>query len=233
MLSFFKNKSENSSNPLINRYKNLRKVGIHLHRVMMNNSKIDFEPFLLGSAHFWGMLEKINGQNALIMEDPIDMDVLNDFAFFDYFQDDKNFTELYYELNQSKLKPLEKETLDAKLNYFISLFEVIDRNKERCEITLRDILYPEEEDIVIIDLNYSQSVIVGSLMFTRIIPFEDLNMTSGMPFPFYEENKDKIIKKHNTNMKKPSGYSESARMFKSFFQLHKKYGISVNYKELE
>jgi len=229
---FFPRKNK-SSNPLIKRYLELREIGRKTHSLMAKEPQIDVSIFVKGSARILGMLKKTVGENVITLEDESDMGVLNDFVYFEYLQDNKSFTELYYELHKAKLSRLEIESFEAKLNYFVSLFEVIDKDSERCEITLRDLLNPEEEDVVIIDFNYSQSVIVGSWMFTRVIPFTDLNMSSGVSFPFYRKNRNKILREHKTNMKKPSGYSEDVRIYKSFYELHKKYGIPIMYKDPE
>ncbi len=215
---------------LLKRYLELREVGKNLHIPMMDEPKLAFDKFLKASGHFLGMIEKIKGKETFVFEEENEMDILNDFAFFEYLENGKNYIELYYELHKAKLKPLEKEVLEAMQNHFTSLFEVVEVNPADHELTLQDVLF-EEEDVVIIDRNYSKSAVLGSLIFTRIIPFEDLNMTSGFSFPFYEKSRNLILNEHKLNMKKPSGHSADERIFKSFFQLYKKYGIPVLYKD--
>ncbi len=115
---FFPRKNK-SSNPLIKRYLELREIGRKTHSLMAKEPQIDVSIFVKGSARILGMLKKTVGENVITLEDESDMDVLNDFVYFEYLQDNKSFTELYYELHKAKLSRLEIESFEAKLNYFI------------------------------------------------------------------------------------------------------------------
>jgi hypothetical protein len=95
-------------------------------------------------------------------------------------------------------------------------------------LTLEDMLN-QKDDIKIIDRSLSKSAEPGVLVFIRIVPFKDFNMSAGILFAFYGELEKDILKKYITLTKKVKSNSESVKRFVAFYKLSKTDGIGVRY----
>ncbi len=111
------------------------------------------------------------------------------------------------------------------LNY-LSLFKVIEVNPTEAKVCLSNLL-GEPQQVEIIDLGLSQTGQPGLLIFTRIIPFSDFNMTSGMFAIFPNSSEKTLLKRYKLKMKKVKSNKESVQLFVSFFHLNRTEGLEI------
>lgn len=60
-------------------------------------------------------------------------------------------------------------------------------------LVLADLLDNNRKEYLLMDIGMSKTAPVGFVMFTRLIPIRDINMTSGVSFGFENKYKDKLL----------------------------------------
>jgi hypothetical protein len=207
---------------LIKEYRKYRKIGMELNHKIMDTCLA--HDVIMGSAQLLGIL---HGE-TLIFESEDESSVLMDFALNDYPVNNQNTMKLYRDTKGWE-NEIEKEILDAHLVSYTSLFKVISISKEEYTLLLRDLLNAEDT-IQLIDINFSRSAVPGVLLFTRIIPLKDFNMTSGVSFAFPGHLEQYLLKRYRVLSKKVKSDNKAVRRFVSFYKLSKTKGIEVQYK---
>ncbi len=180
---------EDDQKELINKYKNYREVGRKLHEKIIDTS-LDRAVFIK-AAKLFGMARG----NTLILENEDELSNLMDFALHDYKVNNKNVIEIYKE-KAAPMNEIEKEVLDAFLLSYTSLFKVVSISKKENSLILKDLLN-KKDNIKLIDIAFSKHGVPGLLVFGRLVPFKDFNMTSGAVFGFHGELEDYIIKNYS------------------------------------
>jgi len=207
---------------LIKKYKEYRKIGMKLnHKIMDACLSRDV---VMASAELLGIL---HGE-TLIFESEDESSVLMDFALNDYKVDNQNTVELYKDTIGWK-NDIERELLDAHLASYTSLFKVISISKKESTLLLTDLL-TKEDDIQLVDINFSRSAVPGILLFTRLIPLKDFNMTSGVSFAFPGYVEQHLLRGYEALSKKVKSDDEAVKRFVSFYNLSKTKGIEVQYR---
>ena len=176
------------------------------------------------SLRFAGRLMGIMQQQTFMLEEEEDMDFVMDFCLFEYQVDGKTFCQRYQE-EVFILDEIEAKIIQANLLAYSSLFTILETDPENASVTLRD-LFNEGQEIKIIDINLSKTAQAGILIFTRIVPFADFNMTSGIFCVFPTNSERALLKKLKITMKKVKSEIESAQRFVAFFKLNKKQGLN-------
>lgn len=207
--------------PTIEKYKEYRKISKELNNKIMNTC-LDPDVFkksarLLGAAR----------GDTLILDSEDELNILMDFALREYKINKQTTVEIYRE-KVGWENETEKEILDAFISSYTSLFKITSISKAEKSLILEDILN-KKENIKIIDRALSKSAIPGLLVFIRIIPFKDFNMSAGILFAFYGELEKYILKKYKMLSKKVKSDSESIKRFVPFYKLSKTEGIEVRY----
>ncbi len=218
MKKFFK--EENATN-VIEKYKEYRKISKELNNKIMDTC-LDPDVFkksarLLGAAR----------GDVLILDDEDELNILMDFALREYKVNKQTTVELYRE-KVGWENEIEKEILDAFISSYTSLFKITSISKAEKSLILEDILN-KKDNIKIIDRALSKSAESGLLVFIRIVPFKDFNMSAGILFAFYGELEKDILKKYKVLSKKVRSDNESIKRFVSFYKLSKTDGIEVKY----
>lgn len=207
---------------LIKKYKEYRKSGMKLNHKIMDACLA--RDVVMASAELLGIL---HGE-TLIFESEDESSVLMDFALNDYKVDNQNTVKLYRDTIGWK-NDIEKELLDAHLASYTSLFKVTSISKKECTLLLNDLL-TKEDDIQLIDINFSRSALPGILLFTRLIPLKDFNMTSGVSFAFPGHVEQHLLRGYEALSKKVKSDDEAVKRFVSFYNLSKTKGIEVQYR---
>ncbi len=211
---------------LISKYKKYRKAGIELNSKMMDTLDASF----IEAFKILGIVEIIDGKNTVVIdegEDPL----LSDFSLFDFKYDDGKNTITRYKESIGGKNEVENEILEAMMYARSSLFEIIKTDPKNNTVVLRDVL-DEPEEITIIDVGFSQSAPVGGLLFARIIPFDEFNMTSGASFAFLGGMKSYLLRAYKRQMKKAmkKRHDEVLNRFVVFFHLNREVGAEVMYQ---
>jgi hypothetical protein len=206
---------------LIEKYKTYRKIGMELNSKIIKSCLN--RDVIMESARLLG----ITCGDILVLDDEEKIDVLMDFALNEYTVNNKNLVESY----QEKIgwqNEIEKEIMDALLSSYTSLFEVVSVSEAEKTLLLDDILN-KKSNIKLTDINFSETAISGTILFTRLISFKDFNMTSGVSFVFPGDLKAHLIREYKQLNTKIKSDSESIKRFISFFILNKIDSIEAAY----
>ncbi|RLF33140.1 MAG: hypothetical protein DRN07_03330 [Thermoplasmata archaeon] len=206
---------------IIEKYKTYRKIGMELNHKIMD-SCLDRD-VLMKSARLLGIARG----KTLIFDSEDETSVLMDFALNEYRVNNKNTIEIYRE-KIGWQNEIEKDILDALLSSYTSLFKVTSIYEAENTLLLNDILN-KKDNLKLIDIAFSKTAIPGLLLFIRLIPFKDFNMTSGISFAFPGDLEEYLLRRYKKLSKKVKTDSESIKRFISFFRLSKTDGIEVGY----
>lgn len=207
---------------LIEKYKIYRKIGMELNHKIMK-SCLDHD-VLMKSAR---LLDIVRG-DTLIFDSEDETSVLMDFALNEYRVSNKNTIEIYREkIGWQNEK--EKDILDALLSSYTSLFKVISISEAENALLLNDILN-KKDNIKLMDIGFSKTAVPGLLLFTRLVPLKDFNMTSGVSFIFRGNLEKYLLRRHKKLINTIISDSDSIKRFVSFFRLNKIDGMEVRYE---
>lgn len=204
-------------------YKKYRSTGTQLSQKILNSPC--FSKAAMESA---GRLLGVVQGKTFVFEQTEDELALTDFLFFDYRQDQKTLVERYAEAVGAQGAD-EEATLNAWKSAYSSLFKVVDVSRPQNLITLSDVLHPGDT-LQLMDLSFSQTALPGLLFFTRIVPFDAFNTTSGCTFVFPEAREKHIMTKYKSLVKKVKTTDEQIQQFVCFFKLNRTYGMEVSYR---
>jgi hypothetical protein len=177
------------------------------------------------SARLLGVLQ--GGTLAFDSED--EMSVFADFILHEYSLNGRKAVEIYREEIGGE-DEVEEEILASLSSAYTSLFKVVAIMGDTA--FLKDLLAEEEKFIELTDITFSKTATPGLLIFTRIVPFKDFNMTSGVSFLFWGHLLDLLIRKYRKMRRKIKTESTSMKRFISFFRLNRKYGEEIMYREV-
>ncbi len=206
---------------IIEKYKEYRKISKELNHKIMNTC-LEPDVFMKSA----GLLGAARG-NALILDNEDEMNILMDFALREYKVNKQNTVEIYREKIGWE-NEIEKEILDAFISSYTFLFKITSISKGEKSLILNDLLN-KKDNIKIMDLALSKTAVPGLLLFIRLVPFKDFNMSAGISFAFYGELEKYLLKKYKMLSKKVKSDSDSIKRFVSFYKLSKTDGIEVRY----
>ena len=204
------------------KYKIYRKIGTELNHKIMN-ACLDRD-VLMRSAKLLGIARG----DTLLFDSDDETSVLMDFALHEYKINNKNTIKIYRE-KIGWQNEIEKDILDALLASYTSLFRVTSFFRRENTLLLNDVLN-KKDNIKLIDIGLSKSAVPGLLLFIRLVPFKDFNMTSGISFVFSGDLEKYLLKGYKKLSKKVKTDSDSIKRFVSFFKLNKTDGIDVKYE---
>jgi len=98
-----------------------------------------------------------------------------------------------FHLSNPGLNDVQLEHINGMYHNYSSLFEVKSIDRMGNTLILTDILDNNRKEYLLMDVGMSRTVHDGFLMFTRLIPIRDINMTSGVSFGFANKHKDKLL----------------------------------------
>ena len=206
----------------VEKYKKYRKISKKLITKIINTGLDD--NILKKSGKLLGILKN----DTFIFDSEEETDVLMDFALNEYKIKDKNTIQIYQENIGGKNK-IENEILDAFISSHTSLFEITSISKEENTLVLYDILN-KRNNIKLIDFSFSKTAFPGLILFFRIVPFKDFNITSGIAFIFQGNFRKELIRKYKSIKKRLKFSNSSIKRFIAFHQLNQIYGLETRYK---
>lgn len=173
-----------------------------------------------------GKLLNIVLRGVFVFSSEEEINVLADFALNEYRINKKNAVEIYREKIGGK-NNLEKKILEALLSSYTSLFKVVSVSERESTLVLKDLLN-QKESIKLIDINFSKTATPGLLIFTRLVPFEEFNMTSGLIFVFPESAEKFLIERYRRLSERvKSDINLSMKRFIFFYNWNKTKGFRV------
>lgn len=210
---------DESQKLLIKKYQQYRNIGKDLSQAI-------FQKFTDSqSIRDVGKLMGIWQGTTLILESQEEFNFIIDFSLFEYQVKGKSFIQRYQEEN-SELDEKESEILEAQLLSYTSLFKILETEPSNASLTLGDLLNDDQE-VKIININLSRTARPGLLLFTRILPCFDFNMTSGMFCIFPGNSERYLLKRYKIIKRKIKSEIESVQRFIAFFRLNRTEGLET------
>ncbi len=201
----------------LKKYRNIREVGKELNSKILNEATKDDMKVAFRAL---GLLKG----NRLILNDEEDMNRCYDFLIHDYRNiSGENLVQRY--LNNNKVSVEEREIIDASLLSDSSLYKITGVDSQSHQIELLDLLNPDNK-LYVFDFGFSSNPMhEGFLVYSRIIHFEELNMTAGAALVFEAEHELTLLQKYPKMIKKEAIGNENCKRSAVFFKLFKKVGF--------
>ena len=163
--------------------------------------------------------------DTFVFESEAEMNVLMDYALYEYRVDGKALVQVYREQTMP-LSPMQRELLDGMCQSYTSLFRITEVQVTESTLMLADRLQQREE-VPLIDIMFSRTAEPGMLLFTRVVPLPMMNMTAGIAFAFPGDAEAYLLRRYKQLSKRARADTESARRLVAFFQLSRTEGIEV------
>ncbi len=210
---------------IIEEYKEYRNKAKKLSEVILakynDSQSLEIVTRLMGIRH----------GKSIIVDSDEEINFIMDFSLYEYRVDGKNFLERYQSSNP-ELNQNETKIITAKLLAYTSLFKIIDTNPTSATILLSDLLNNEQE-VKLMDINLSLTAVSENLLFTRLVPFKDINMSSGMFCAFPQSYERALLKEYKSKMKKVKSDIESQQRLIAFYKLSKTKGLETRTNSFE
>ena len=160
------------------------------------------------------------GKNRQLFVDSEDeFSVLMDFALYEVRRQGKNAVERYQE-ERGGSNRIERELLAAMVKARTGLFKMERVSRQKYSLDLQK-LVDEEKAITLTDINFSQTMAQGLVVFFRPIELPELTMTSGIAFVFPKERERDLIARWTR--------WDSTEHYARFFKLSKSKGLATMY----
>lgn len=182
---------------------------------------------LLNAARILGMTDE---NDNIMFTDENQMGALMDFAIHEMRIDGQNAVDKYIEKYGSE-NEMEEKVLNALKSSYTSFYRVVNISEKKNMLFLKDLLRGTR-NIRLIDISLSSTGDSNILIFTRILPFPELNMTSGASFIFTDDLEIKITSAYKKSMEQVKEDIE-ANKYVIFYCLHKGYRNSMDYHECD
>ena len=166
-------------------------------------------------------------EDTFVFDDDEEVNWLTDFVLYEKNgRTDRLIDRFKREGHQ--LSMMESQLLDSVILNKSSLYEIVEVIPEANTVVLLDLISKEEFEIMDIGLS-SNSAFVGYLLFTRLIPIEETNMTSGILLVFTSDKKLMLynaIRKRSIGRRKFKAKNRISRktLFEKMVDCYRKYG---------
>lgn len=170
----------------------------------------------------------ISRSGVFVFDSEEEMAVLFDFALNDCRTGSKNAIELYNETKGSA-NEVEKEILAGHASAYTSLFRILSISKADSALLLRDLLN-DRDDVSLTDINLSRTAVPGFLLFLRVVPLRDFNITSGFMFAFRGQLESRLLAGYKRPAKKSEPRDDAQRRFVHFLKAYRAHGIETRFE---
>ena len=183
---------------------------------LINKEEIIYAANLLG---FW------NGK-VLVFDSDEDFDIMTDFLIFEKLKPNIPVFKRFHDSNP-ELNDLEHENMKGILNFHSSLFQITSIDSKANTLVLLDLLSANRQEFKLMDVGMSQSTSVGLIFYSRLLPIQDIYMTSGVSFGFDKSYKDKLFSAISLAAFKKRRKLSSTEMFILMHEKNRQYGIET------
>ena len=171
----------------IDEYKAIRESGQEVLDMIFKYAAENNKQAIISSAKLLGFRDG----KRMVFASENDSETLMDFMVFEKStQNDAAYQRFYRSC--PKLDDLQQVNMNGILHFHSSLFEVKSIDPKGNTIVLEDLMDAGRE-YQLMDIEMSKTVPAGFIIFTRLIPINDVNMTSGVGFGFNRIDKDKLL----------------------------------------
>ena len=169
-------------------YRAIREAGKELGSKIFNYVVDNNMHELISAAKLLGLWDG----RKFIFDSENDSNTLMDFMVFEKTTQNTPAFKRFH-LSIPKLNDLQQENINGMYHNYTSLFEVKSIDKIGNTLVLADIMDNNRTEYLLMDIGMSKSVHPGFVLFTRLIPIRNINMTSGISFGFEKIYKDKLL----------------------------------------
>ena len=157
-----------------------------------------------------------------------EMTVHYEFLLNEYRQNGRTAVEQYYEQERWDSE-IERTILEALLEAETSLFKITAIDDTDKQLIVTDLLNDDDDELCVTDVNLSETAEPGVLLFFRLVPHEEFNMTSGVSFPFAEDEADDLCREYKHRIDDSDPQPVSVQRFVAFFELYRDQGIHIQF----
>ncbi|MFP9193718.1 hypothetical protein ACLI4Q_19035 [Natrialbaceae archaeon A-CW1-1] len=207
----------------LERYRRYRKVGRELNSKIL--SQCTDREAILESARILGIERD---DDAILYEAEPDMTVHYEFVLNEYRQNGQTAVEKYYTQERWETET-ERTILEALLGGETSLFKITAIDEADKHLIVTDLLKDDDNEIGVTDINLCETAEPGVLLFFRLVPYDEFNMTSGVSFPFLADEEDRLLHEYEHRTDHIDSQPESVQRFVEFFDLYRDIGIHIQY----
>lgn len=183
---------------------------------LLNKDEMIYAANLLG---FW------NGR-AIVCDSNEDFDTITDFLIFERLNQKPPVYKRFHDSNP-ELTNLEKDNMKGILNFHSSLFQITSIDSKAKTLVLLDLLSIDRHEYILMDVGMSQSISVGLIFYSRLLPIQDIYMTSGVSFGFDKSYKEKLFSAISLATYKKRRKLSSTEMFIMMHEKNRQYGIET------
>lgn len=176
------------------------------------------------------VLDMTDENDNIMFTDENQMGALMDFAIHEMRIDGQNAVDRYIEKYGSE-NEMEEKVLNALKSSYTSLYRVVNISEEKNMLFLKDLLR-NTRNTRLTDIALSKNTDSNILIFTRVIPFPELNMTSGASFIFEDDLEIRITSVYKKAIEQVKEDIE-ANKYVIFYSLYKDYRSSMDYHECD
>jgi hypothetical protein len=132
-----------------------------------------------------------------------------------------------YRADRANLEAIEVKYLDAAKAFYTSLFEVKNVNSTESTVTVIDFLSSSDDPLSVININLSKSAKPGYVIFSLLLPYDELNAFSGMYAVFDEGSNRGLLKRYKVMKKRIKSDRDSVQRFVACFKINRVLGITI------
>lgn len=176
------------------------------------------------------ILEMTDENDNIMFTDENQMGALMDFAIHEMRIDGQNAVDRYIEKYGAE-NEMEEKVLNALKSSYTSLYRVVNISPEKNMLFLKNLL-KDTRNTRLTDIALSQNSDSNILIFTRILPFSELNMTSGASFIFEDDLEIRITSVYKKAIEQVKEDIE-ANKYVIFYSLYKDYRNMRGYHECD
>lgn len=214
----------------------MNKSEVELYREIRINTKEQFEKVrnfavdrnvINKTARMLGMM----GLNNTVHYDSEDeINFMMDTCFFERINNKKSATEKYLESNKP-INDFEKEVFEMFLNSYISAFIVTEVEREKNKIHLSDLFSDKKIDII--DIGLSKTAVSGLVIFFRYLKYKEIGLTSGVSYVYNFSDVEEVNREYGKLTKIIKEKDENIKKILIFKRLNNKYGLGMEFEDVE
>ena len=203
-------------------YKAIRESGKELGGDIFNFAVDSNKQDLISAAKLLGFW---NG-NAMVFDSEMDSETMMDFMVFEKVTASIPASKRF-QMSNPELNNLQQEHMDGILNNHPSLFEVKSIDSIGNTIVLEDLLDANRKEYLLMDIGMSKTTGLGLILYNRLIPIRDINMTTGVSFIFENIYKDKLRSAISLAAFKKRRKLTSSEMFILIHEKNRQFGMET------
>lgn len=195
-----------------------KEIGGEIFKYAIDSNKHD----LISAAKLLGFWDG----KMMVFDSENDSETLMDFIVFEKFTSNLPAYKRF-QMSNPNLNDLQLENMNGILNNYSSIFEVKSIDLIGNTLVLEDLLDASRKEYVLMDIGMSKTARSGLILYNRLIPLRDINMTSGVSFIFEKIYKDKLLSAISLAAFKKRRKLTSSEMFILMNERNRQWGMET------